>query len=196
MDDLMELVRQNPDLDCELIEKAYAFARNAHEGQKRIGGEDFFSHPVEVSHTLLCSSEVSCDTEMICAALLHDTVEDTKVNFEDIEENFTHSITQLVDALTKIEHAEDVQINHAMTHEKIMKHGLLDRRVFIIKLADVLHNLRTAGVMIDQKKKRYAKEALFFYVPIAQKLGMQTFEHEIARLANKYLNEPLLDARI
>jgi len=185
--DFLENVKESS-ADFEIVQQAFNFAKNAHNGQKRIGGEDFFSHPVNVANILLVHNQkIDYDTSMLAAALLHDTVEDTKVELTDIKENFSPEITKLVDALTKIEHSEDVQINHELTYQKVLKEGEKDKRVFFIKLADLLHNLQTVNVLPEKRRKRIAKEALDFYLPIAKKLNLNIFAEELEALAIRQL---------
>lgn len=176
--------KTNSNYDIALIEKAYNFAEKVHKGQYRNGGADYITHPHAVAEMMV---ELGADTKSIIAALLHDTVEDTKATLEDIEKGFDKEIANLVDAVTKIDKFEDKRKNKELTHKKILEMGSKDQRVFLIKLADRLHNMQSLDVFKEEKRKRIAKETLEFYVPIAQKIGMQNIAQELKKLSYKYI---------
>ena len=186
MEDFWKKVRKG-EYDEEKIRKAFEFAQKAHKGQKRIGGDNFFSHPLNVARLLLNPIyEMPKDSAMIAAALLHDTIEDTEISFEDIEKEFDAEIFNMVKGMTKVDHS-DGRTNRPATHEKLLKEGSKDKRVFYIKLADILHNLHTIHALPEIQRKRIAREALAFHIPISKKMKLVRFEREIERMANSYL---------
>ena len=172
----------------KIVEEAYAFMKKAHEGQKRKGGADFWTHPAAVATILV--SQGHTDPELIAAALMHDTVEDTKVTLDQIEEKFGSSIRYLVNGATNVgcgdgaDYIEDKIERMAATQEKVLELGQKDMRIFLLKSADRLHNLKTLGAMPDHKRKRIRAEARNFHVPIARKAGQDELAMEIEKLAN------------
>ncbi len=172
--------------DFKLIEKAYSFAKNAHEGQKRSSGKDFFQHPVDVVKILL---ELRPDTATICATLLHDVIEETKYSMKDIEKEFGKEIASLVEGETKttkvvFESPEDYTAENL---RKILLATTKDVRVILIKLADRLHNMRTLNHIREDKQKRIAKETMEIYAPIAHKLGLYALKGELEDLSLRYI---------
>src|SRR3989344_2185690 len=149
---IREIQKYNPKADFALIRKAHDFAKSRHEGQKRQSGEDYFIHPMKVTETMV---RLKADTATICAALLHDVVEDTSVPIEEIRKLFGSEIAELVEGLTKIER---VKFTNAIDYtaeniRKIMLATTKDIRVMLIKLADRLHNMSTLRHLSPQKQK-------------------------------------------
>jgi RelA/SpoT family (p)ppGpp synthetase len=165
----------------ELIAQAYLLASNAHQGQKRVTGEDYITHPVEVAHIL---ARLRLDHQSIMAALLHDVIEDTSVQKEAIREQFGSKVAELVDGVSKLTQIrfESRAIAQAENFRKMMLAMAQDIRVIIIKLADRLHNMRTLQALAPAKRRRTALETLEIYAPIANRLGMNTFKVEFEDL--------------
>lgn len=172
--------------DFALIEKAYTFAKNAHEGQKRHSGEEYIIHPLKVARILL---ELKPDTPTICAALLHDVVEESNYQIQDIEKEFGKEIRLLVEGETKttkvvFDSPEDYT---AENWRKILLATTKDVRVILIKLADRLHNMRTLKHVRPDKQKRISKETMEIYAPIAHKLGLYAIKGELEDISIRYL---------
>ncbi len=169
----------------KLITKAYLFAFEKHFGQKRHTGEDYIVHPLNVAYIL---ADINADYQTICAALLHDTIEDCNVTKEEIAENFSMEIANLVDGVTKINRLNFSGDNEAMlaNHRKIIVGLTEDVRVIIIKLADRLHNMRTLWVLSEKSQKANSKETLEILVPIAHRLGMNKIKSELEDLSLRY----------
>ncbi len=171
----------------EMIKKAYYYAEELHKGQKRQSGEDYITHPLNVAYTL---AEMYADTDTLCAALLHDTLEDTEITKEQIAIDFNDDVANLVDGVTKISRmnfASKQEQNLANTR-KIITSITNDVRIIIIKLADRLHNMRTLQFKSEFKQKENAKETLLLYVPLADRLGMHIIKSELEDLSLKYYN--------
>ena len=187
---LLETLREAafPEAEITRITQAYVFARNAHEGQKRRSGEPYIIHPVAVAQIL---AEMGMDDDSICAALLHDVVEDTPVTAQQIKASFGESVEQLVDGVTKIGQIPFSASQEEQQSENIRKMFLAmsrDIRVIIIKLADRVHNMRTLSYMPEEKRRFKAKETLEIYAPIAHRLGIRAFKEELEDLAIRYLD--------
>ena len=188
IDDLIEKIKTyNPNVDETEIRSAYELARVNHQGQKRNSGEDYIIHPLHVAMIL---ADMNMDSATIIAGLLHDTIEDTSVTYEDIEKNFGKEIAELVDGVTKLK-----KLNYKSKAEKqaenIRKMVLAmakDIRVIIVKLADRLHNMRTLEYMTEAKKIEKATETLEIYAPIADRLGMSRVKWELEDLSLRYLD--------
>jgi len=187
-EEFIALVKEhNPHADFALIEKAYRFADKAHRGQKRKSGEEFFVHPSEVARELI---RLKADTSTVCAALLHDTVEDSSTSLETVRKEFGSEIAEIVDSLTKIsgEKFESKEEYKAENLRKMLLATTKDIRVITIKLADRLHNMRTLASFRPDKRKRIAQETMEIYAPIAHKLGMWRMKGELEDLSFRYLN--------
>ena len=187
-DELIENVKLyiDDDNDLELISKAFSYASKLHEGQKRQSGEDYVCHPITVAFIL---SEMKADADTICAALLHDTIEDTDTTREKLEILFNKDISMLVDGVTKISKmnfsSREEQV--ATNTRKIITSLDEDVRIVLIKLADRLHNMRTLEFKSEFKQKENALETMEIFVPLAYYLGAYKIKNELEDLSFKYL---------
>jgi GTP pyrophosphokinase len=173
--------------DVALVEKAYQFSKEAHEGQFRKSGEPYISHPVAVASLL---AKWHMDAQALCAALLHDVVEDTPTSKDDIARLFGKPVAELVDGVSKLDKIEFQTEAHAQAENfrKMLLAMARDVRVILIKLADRLHNMRTLDAMAPEKRKRIAKETLDIYAPIANRLGLNSVYQELEDLGFLYLH--------
>jgi guanosine-3',5'-bis(diphosphate) 3'-pyrophosphohydrolase len=185
--DLFAVISEHSDdairpVDLELVGKAFGFSCERHADQLRKSGEEFITHPVGVAK--ICAG-MRLDTETICAALLHDTVEDTSACLDDVREHFGDDVCQLVDGVTKLTgitfQSRDEQ--QAENYRKMMVAMATDIRVILIKLADRLHNMRTLDAMPKQKQIDKAKETLDIFAPLAHRLGIHSIKWELEDLA-------------
>jgi len=185
--ELMDKLRRNrPGDDLELLRRAYDFAAEQHKTQTRLSGEPFLSHPVEVAHVL---ADMRLDVTSLCAALLHDVVEDTKIPLTQITDMFGEDVSRLVEGATKISRL-DLLAPEARQAENVRKMLLAmvnDVRVVMIKLADRLHNMRTLQFLDHERQQRIARETLDIYAPVANRLGMGLIRGELEDLAFRYL---------
>ncbi|SUU92247.1 GTP pyrophosphokinase [Anaerococcus octavius] len=179
------ILENNPKADMDLIKKAYYFGEVNHRGQKRNSGEDYFIHPIAVAKTL---SNMKLDDQTICSGLMHDVLEDTSVTYDQMEKEFGHEITFLVDGVTKLKN-----LNYSSREEKqaenIRKMVMAmsnDVRVVLIKLADRLHNMRTLEYKTREKQIQTATETLEIYVPLAHRLGIYSIKWELEDLCFRY----------
>lgn len=170
----------------EIITKAFNFANQAHKGIKRRSGEPYIMHPISVAK-IVCN-EIGLGSTSICAALLHDVVEDTDYTVEDIENIFGPKIAQIVDGLTKISGGifGDRASAQAENFKKLLLTMSDDIRVILIKIADRLHNMRTLGSMLPNKQFKIAGETLYIYAPLANRLGLYKIKTELENLSFKY----------
>ena len=184
-----KLVASGKKYDIEKIKAAGEYAESLHEGQFRVSGDPYISHPVAVAEVVF---HLGLDTASICAALLHDTVEDCadKTSFKDIEARFGPEITMLVDGLTKMVtmYIEDKEEAHIENIRKMLLAMSKDVRVIFIKLCDRLHNMRTLSVKPDPKRRSTALETMYVYAPLAHRLGMQKIKQELENLCISYLD--------
>ena len=171
--------------DKKMITKAYLFAYEKHFGQKRHTGEDYIIHPLNVAYIL---AELNADYQTICAALLHDTIEDCEVTKEELANEFSLEVATLVDGVTKINKLNFSGDNEALlaNHRKILVGLTEDVRILFIKLADRLHNMRTLWILSEKSQKANAKETLEILVPIAHRLGMHKIKSELEDLSLRY----------
>ena len=170
------------EIDRARVQDAFVFACEHHAAQRRKSGEDFIVHPVGVAR--ICAS-MRLDTETLCAALLHDTVEDTSASIEEVRERFGEEIAGVVDGVTKLtgitfQSRDEAQANN---YRKMMVAMATDVRVILIKLADRLHNMRTIEAMPKQKQIEKARETLEIYAPLAHRLGIHAIKWELEDLA-------------
>src|SRR6202167_1391703 len=187
LDDLFAIVSEHA-ADCAVkidrarVEDAFVFACEHHAAQLRKSGEDFIVHPVGVAR--ICAG-MRLDTETLCAALLHDTVEDTSASIEEVGARFGEEIAQIVDGVTKLTEITFQSRDEAQAenYRKMMVAMASDVRVILIKLADRLHNMRTIEAMSKQKQLDKARETLEIYAPIAHRLGIHAIKWELEDLA-------------
>ncbi len=188
LNDLIDRVSSyHPDADTKLISKAYAYSLQMHEGQLRKSGDPYFIHPSQVAHII---AEMKLDTASVCAALLHDVVEDTEVTEAELTKLFGSEVSFLVDGVTKLgrinfSSKEDQQ---AESFRKMLLAMARDIRVLLVKLADRLDNMRTLEHMKVDSQERIAKETLDIYAPLAGRLGIHWLKSELETLAFKYLH--------
>jgi GTP pyrophosphokinase len=170
--------RHFPDAGDELVRRAYATADQAHRGQFRKSGDPYITHPVAVTEIL---AEYGLDAATLAAALLHDTVEDTEITLHQVEDRFGEEVARLIDGVTKLDRIQysSPQEAQAATIRKMVVAMAQDVRVLLIKLADRLHNIRTASALRLEKQQRVARETLDVYVPLAYRLGVQEIKHEL-----------------
>jgi len=173
--------------DLEMIDRAYRFAEEWHGRQMRESGEPFINHPVTVASLLV---DLGLDTESLCAALLHDVVEDTGATLPEVRSKFGPEIALLVDGVTKLGQIpfSSVEEQQAENLRKMLLAMTRDIRVMIIKLCDRLHNMRTLDAMPEQKQRDKALETMEVFAPIAHRLGMGTIKEEFEDLSLKYLD--------
>src|SRR5712692_4466518 len=176
-----------PDVDRPLLERAFAFAARAHEGQQRRSGEPFIEHPFAVARII---AELHLDEETLASALLHAVVEDTGVDAEQLRAEFGDVVAKLVDGVTKLTRIQfqSREQAEAENYRKMIVAMAQDPRVILIKLADRLHNMRTIEYLGKQKQIQKAKEALEVYAPIAHRLGIHAMKWELEDLAFETLH--------
>lgn len=172
--------------EISTIYRAYIFGYQAHAGQRRASGESYISHPVEVARIL---AGMHMDAETITAAILHDVIEDTPTAKEQLAKGFGKNVAEMVDGVSKLSKVSfsDKAEMQAESFRKMMMAMTRDIRVILIKLADRLHNMRTLGAMRGDKQRRIATETLEIYAPIAGRLGMHSFKHELEDLSFKVI---------
>ncbi len=173
--------------EIEKVKKAYSIAADAHNGQKRLSGEPYIMHPLNVA---LILSKLGMDDDSVVAAILHDTVEDTKLTYNDVKSIFGQTVADLVEGVTKIGKVP-LQTKEEQQAENIRKMLLAmsrDIRVIIIKLADRLHNMRTLMFKPEQRRREIALETIEIYAPIAHRLGIRPIKEELEDLSISYLD--------
>ncbi len=181
LEPLIKTVRAtHPKADIRLIERAYEVAAYWHAGQQRKSGDPYITHPLAVATIL---AELGMNHETICAALLHDTVEDTAYTLAEISREFGADVAALVDGVTKLEKVKYGEAAAAETVRKMVVAMSRDIRVLVIKLADRLHNMRTLRYLPREKQERKARETLEIFAPLAHRLGMNTIKWELEDLA-------------
>jgi GTP pyrophosphokinase len=182
-----EIEKYNPKADFKLISQAFNLAKVKHEGQKRVSGEEFINHPIQVARILI---QLKADSATICAALLHDSLEDTTLSLDEIQKQFGEEIAELVEGVTKITDIdfESKEEYKAENLRKVLLATTKDVRVMLIKLADRLHNMRTLKYVRLDKQKRIAEETLHIFAPIAHKLGIHFMKGEFEDLALRYMH--------
>ena len=178
----------------EKVERAYCFAAEKHQAQRRRSGELYINHPVEVA---LILAELKMDSDVVCAALLHDTVEDTDTSVTDVSAMFGETVAELVDGVTKLTNidVDTMDEKQALNLRKMFLAMSKDIRVVIIKLADRLHNMRTLAALAPDRRVFKARETMDVYAPLADRLGMSSIKWELEDLSFFYL-EPEAYQRI
>ncbi len=177
-----------PHAELSQFEKAYDYAKKAHEGQKRASGEPYFTHLVDVTDILI---SMKMEVNTLITALLHDTIEDTDVTYEAIKKEFGKNIANLVDGVTKLSRIElqSAENKQAENFRKLVLAMSEDIRVLLVKLADRLHNMRTLSFLKkEEKRRRIASETLEIYAPLAERIGMQQIKEELQDLSFRELN--------
>ena len=187
INNLLDKVREYNPSAIEEVSKAYYLANDLHKGQYRQSGEEYIIHPLTVAYIL---ADMHVDTDTLCAALLHDTVEDTNITLNEIEELFNKDVANLVDGVTKISRmnfSSRTDENNANVR-KIVTSITNDIRIIIIKLADRLHNMRTLDFKTEYKQKENAHETLDIFVNLAYNIGAYKLKNELEDLSFKYIN--------
>ncbi len=189
--DLIDKIKSyNRFLNSETLSKAYNFALDAHQNQKRDEGVPYIIHPVAVANIL---TELKLDSATITTGLLHDTIEDTNVTYDTVKKEFGEEVANLVDGVTKLSALEDKVSNNskAENFRKLILATSKDIRVLLVKLADRLHNMRTIQFVKDKDKIiRKAKETMEIYAPLADRMGMNRIRDELEDLSFSVLNKP------
>ncbi len=193
--ELVEKVKSyDPYVHEEMLNRAYVYSMKAHGSQRRASGDPYFSHPLEVAGIL---AEYKFDSKTIITALLHDVVEDTKKNLQDIKKNFGNEISYLVDGVTKLSKLEgrSDKFKQAENFRKLLLATSKDIRVLLVKLADRLHNMRTLShIKENAKRKRIAIETLEIFAPLAERLGMQEIRAELDDLSFKIIEPEIRES--
>ena len=185
--EIIERVKKNKRWpDVKLIQKAYNYALEKHGTQLRKSGEPYIIHPTNVAYTI---AELGLDEQTICAALLHDVVEDTDVTNEDIKKQFGEEIAEMVAGVTKLSNMQftSVEEQQVEDYRKMFLAMGKDIRVIILKLADRLHNMRTLKYLKRDRQIANAKETMELYAPLANRLGLYSLKWELEDLSFKYL---------
>ena len=184
---IQKILTDDKQYDLSKIISAYEFAAKAHDGQMRSSGKPYITHPLAVAYTLL---ELGMDTDTICAALLHDVVEDTDATLDDLKKRFGQDVALLVDGVTKLSKipTSTKEEQQAENIRKILLAMSQDIRVMIIKLSDRLHNMRTLKYRPMEKQRSTALETMNIYAPIAHRLGIRAIKEELQDLAFHYLD--------
>jgi len=186
-DDILEKISSSyTEKDITLLQKAYVFAAQAHQGQVRRSGEPYLGHPLEVTSML---ADMKLDKTTLVAGLLHDVLEDTEVTALELQQEFGEEAAHLVEGVTKISRLQEVspETRQAETIRKIILAMTDDLRVIFIKLADRIHNLKTLKFLPDEKQKQIARETLEIYATIANRLGMGRVKAELEDLSFRYV---------
>ena len=185
---IIDMVKEaSPKSNTDMIYVAYRMAKAAHKNQYRKSGDAYIIHPVQIAYI---AAELSMDNVAICAALLHDVIEDTPYTFEHVAMLFGNSVAEIVDGVTKLKKIQyrDHQDQQVENLRKMFFAMSKDIRVIMIKLIDRLHNMRTLGFMPTEKQLAIAKETLDVYAPLAHRLGISKIKSELEDLSLKYLH--------
>jgi len=189
-----EILSHHPNADITLVEKAYVYSAKVHQGQIRLSGEPYLSHPLEVAHIL---AQMKMDVVCIAAGLLHDTIEDTEATLEEIESLFGSDTAKIVDGVTKISKIQfsNREQRQAENIRKMILAMSSDIRVILVKLADRLHNMSTLGYHKPERQRQIAQETLDIYAPLAGRMGIYWMKSRLEDLCLYYL-EPAIYNRI
>ncbi|HEN21177.1 MAG TPA: bifunctional (p)ppGpp synthetase/guanosine-3',5'-bis(diphosphate) 3'-pyrophosphohydrolase, partial [Desulfobacteraceae bacterium] len=181
-----EILSYHPKANIELIQKAYVYSAKVHQGQIRLSGEPYLSHPLEVAHIL---AQMRMDVVCISAGLLHDTLEDTTAEPEELKELFGEETANIVDGVTKISkmHFTSRKQREAENVRKMILAMSNDIRVILVKLVDRLHNMRTLGFQSPEKQREISKETLDIYAPLAARMGIHNLKSNLEDLSLYYL---------
>ncbi|MBW2091481.1 MAG: bifunctional (p)ppGpp synthetase/guanosine-3',5'-bis(diphosphate) 3'-pyrophosphohydrolase, partial [Deltaproteobacteria bacterium] len=189
---LDEVAEYHPNADLALIEKAYVFTAKVHQGQVRLSGEPYLSHPLEVAGIL---ADMRLDVASIVAGFLHDTIEDTEATLADIKKMFGPEVANIVDgetAISRINFSSRAE-HQAENMRKMILAMATDIRVLLVKLADRLHNMRTLGYLPHQRQIAIAQETLEIYAPLASRLGIHKIQSELEDLSLFYLEPQIYE---
>ena len=170
IEEIIEKQKQNnPSSKSKLIKTAYEYAKKYHKGQCRLSGEEYINHPLEVAYIL---AQLELDDATICSAILHDTIEDTKITKQELEKEFGKEIAEIVEGVTKLSKIEyfTIEEQQVENYRKMFLAMGKDIRVILIKLADRLHNMRTLSYLQRERQIANAKETLELYAPLANRL--------------------------
>jgi guanosine-3',5'-bis(diphosphate) 3'-pyrophosphohydrolase len=186
------VLEYNPGADLELLQRAYVFSAKVHEGQERLSGEPYLVHPLEVAGLLV---KLRMDDISVIAGLLHDTLEDTLTDSEELKRLFGERVAFLVEGLTKIAKIEFTSIRErqAENFRKMLVAMSKDIRILLIKLADRLHNMRTLKYMKEESRQRIAQETMDIYAPLAHRLGIHWMKQELEDLAFRALKPQVVE---
>lgn len=181
-----EILKYHPNADVDMLERAYVLSAKAHKGTVRLSGEPYLIHPLEVAYIL---TKMNLDVQSVASGLLHDTLEDSYLRKEELEQYFGKEVAELVDGVTKISQikisaAEDTRVENL---RKMILAMSKDIRVILIKLADRYHNMLTLNFLSPQKQAEISKETLDIYAPLAHRLGIEWLRGELEDLTFKYL---------
>jgi guanosine-3',5'-bis(diphosphate) 3'-pyrophosphohydrolase len=191
LDPLFSIVRStHPKADLDMVERAYDTAERLHSHQRRLSGDPYITHPLAVATIL---AELGMTAPTLCAALLHDTVEDTSYTMRELTDEFGEEVAHLVDGVTKLDKVKYGDSAQAETIRKMIVAMSRDIRVLVIKLADRLHNMRTLRYLKQEKQEKKAREVLEIYAPLAHRLGMNTIKWELEDLAFATLHPKVYD---
>ncbi|MBR7095057.1 MAG: bifunctional (p)ppGpp synthetase/guanosine-3',5'-bis(diphosphate) 3'-pyrophosphohydrolase, partial [Clostridia bacterium] len=186
---LSTLAATKKQYDLDKIREAFLYSKALHEGQFRQSGDPYIVHPVAVASII---AELELDTDSICAALLHDTLEDCagKTNYEDLRRRFGDDVALIVEGVTKIVTVrfEDKEEAHIENIRKMLLAMSKDIRVIFVKLCDRLHNMRTLDAKSDEKRRTISLETMYIYAPLAHRLGMQRIKQELEDISLRYLD--------
>lgn len=188
INDILEKVsRHMPDADVDIIDRAYVYSARVHQGQMRLSGEPYLSHPLEVAGII---ADMRLDAVSVAAGLLHDVVEDTHATEEEIRDIFGEQVAHIVSGVTKISGLsfENAQVRQAESIRKMILAMANDIRVILIKLADRMHNMRTLEFHREEKRRSIARQTLDIYAPLAARLGIYWIKHELEDSAFLYLH--------
>ena len=180
--DIIDKVKKNKRWpDTKIIQKAYNYAVSKHGDQKRKSGEPYMIHPVDVAYTI---AEIGLDEKTICAALLHDVVEDTDATYDDLKNEFGQEVAEMVDGVTKLKQIQyaSIEEHQVENYRKMFLAMGKDIRVIIIKLADRLHNMRTLEFLKRDRQIAISQETMQLYAPLANRLGLYAMKWELEDL--------------
>jgi guanosine-3',5'-bis(diphosphate) 3'-pyrophosphohydrolase len=192
-DILEQVASYNPQADLDFLKKAYVFSAKVHQGQVRLSGEPYLTHPLEVADILV---KLRLDTASVVTGLLHDTLEDTFATLEELRENFGEEVAHLVDGVTKISKitlTASEEEDQAENVRKMILAMVKDIRVILVKLADRVHNMRTLQYQLPPKQKTIAQETLDIYSPLANRLGIDWIKNELENLSFRYLHPDIFN---
>lgn len=187
LDDILEkILSYNPKADLDAVRKAYVFSAKVHQGQTRLSGEPYLTHPMEVAYIL---AQLRMDVATVVTGLLHDTIEDTLTTLDEVRTIFGEEVAGLVDGVTKISKMflRSSEERQAENFRKMLIAMARDIRVILVKLADRLHNMRTLSFQATGRRERIAQETLDIYAPLANRLGISWIKSELEDLSFKYL---------